>query len=94
MRPHIQAARDARLQPIDEGQVGGTPSVESRAAGPPSGTPVIEPSSVAVSSSQPQRDYDSDLVGYALRADSPGAPANYREAAATAHAGLSGRYAH
>ena len=83
VRPHIQAARDARLQPIDEGQVGGTPSVESRVAGPPTDTPVIEPSSVAVSSSQPQRDYDSDPVGYALRADSPGAPANYREAAAT-----------
>ena len=57
-------------------------------------------SSVAVSSSQPRHDHDSDpelpfaffaaavlagaaALGYALRADSPGAPTNYREAAAT-----------
>ena len=83
VRPHIQAAREARLRRIDEGQTEGTPSVESRVAGPPTDAPVIEPSSVAVSSSQPRHDCDSDPVGYALRADSPGAPTNFREAAAT-----------
>ena len=38
VRPHIQAARDARLRPIDEGQVERTPSVESQVAGPPTQT--------------------------------------------------------
>ena len=78
VRPHIQAARDARLRPIDEGQVERTPSVESQVAGPPTDTPVIEPSTTAVSSSQPRSDCDPDPGGYALRADSSGAPANYR----------------
>jgi len=68
------AAREARLRSIDESQI----------AGPPTDTPVVEPATVAVSSSRPQSaGYDTDPVGYALRADSPGAPSNYREAAAT-----------